>query len=67
MVSSLQNDGSHVCSVKVSALMMLDSSNTNDHVNFVKIDVDLSPNLSTEEKVTVAYVALFPEVECSDV
>lgn len=47
--------------------MMLDSSNTNDHVNFVKIDVDLSPNLSTEEKVTVAYVALFPEVECSDV
>lgn len=67
MVSSLQNDGSHVCPVKVSVLMMLDSSNTNDHVNFVKIDVDLSPNLSTEEKVTVVYVTLFPEVECSDV
>mgnify|MGYP007056110454 CR=1 FL=1 len=56
MVSSLQNDGSHVCTVKVSTLIMLDISNTNDHVNFVKIDVDLSPNLSTEEKVTVAYV-----------
>ena len=47
--------------------MMLDVSNANDHVNFVKIDVDLSPNLSTEEKVTVVYVASFPEVECSHV
>lgn len=28
-------------------------SATNDHVNFVKIDVDASPKLSTEEKITV--------------
>ena len=37
---------------KMMAPMFAQLSNTNDHVNFVKIDVDLSPNLSTEEKVT---------------
>ena len=28
-------------------------SSTNDHVNFVKIDVDESQNLALEERVTV--------------
>ena len=34
-------------------------SATNDHVNFVKIDVDASPKLSTEEKITVCPICNF--------
>ena len=34
-------------------------SSANDHVNFVKIDVDESQNLTLEERVTVCYFSSF--------
>ncbi|CBK23782.2 Thioredoxin [Blastocystis hominis] len=37
---------------KMMAPMFAQLSATNDHVNFVKIDVDASPKLSNEEKIT---------------
>lgn len=42
-------------------------SNAYDSVNFVKIDVDNSPNLTTEERITVSLVFVDDSVERSDV
>ena len=40
-------------------------SNAYDQVNFVKIDVDASPNLATEERITVCCSASEFWIECS--
>lgn len=42
-------------------------SNTYDSVNFVKIDVDNSPNLTMEERITVSLILVGDCIERSDV
>ena len=59
VVPPLQDDGPYVRAIEVHSLLVFLGSATNDHVNFVKIDVDASPKLSTEEKITVLLKCTF--------